>query len=253
MHLVYDEQLRARNDISGDRTMNDKICIISGVGPGTGASTARRFAAAGYKVAMLARDEKRLSTLEKEIPNARAFPCDVSNQSSVEKTVEKITLEMGRPEVLIHNAVRGTFGTFLEIEPEDLRQNFDINTMGLLYLSRAVTPMMLERGKGVIIASGNTAALRGKPRFAGFAPTKAAQRILCESMAREIGPQGIHVAYIIIDAVIDLEWTREMMGNKPDDFFIQPDAIADTIYGVSQQDRSAWSFNVEVRPFGEEW
>ena len=103
------------------------------------------------------------------------------------------------------------------------------------------------------MAIGNTSALRGKPRFASFAPTKAAQRILAEAMAREIGPKGVHVAYLVIDAVIDLEWTREMMDDKADEYFIQPDAIADTAYQIAHQERSAWSFNVEVRPFGEAW
>ena len=125
--------------------------------------------------------------------------------------------------------------------------------MGLLYLARAVAPGMIAAGKGAIIATGNTSALRGKPRFAGFAPTKAAQRILAESMARTLGPQGVHVAYVVIDAVIDLEWTRKMFTDKSDDFFIKPAAIADTTWQVVHQERSGWSFHVEVRPFGEEW
>jgi short-subunit dehydrogenase len=103
------------------------------------------------------------------------------------------------------------------------------------------------------VVTGNTSALRGKASFAGFAPTKAAQRILCESIAREVGPKGVHVAYVVIDAVIDLEWTRRMFAGKPDEFFIKPSAIADEIWHVLQQDRSAWSFNVEIRPYGESW
>ena len=103
------------------------------------------------------------------------------------------------------------------------------------------------------MASGNTSALRGKPRFSAFAPSKAAQRILCESLPRDLGPKGIHVAYLVIDAVIDLEWTRKMFSEEKDEFFISPDAIADTAYHVAHQERSAWSFNVEVRPFGENW
>ena len=101
--------------------------------------------------------------------------------------------------------------------------------------------------------TGNTSAQRGMPRFAGFAPTKAAQRILAEAMARELGPKGIHVAYLVIDAVIDVPWARERFKDQPDDFFIKPTAIADELWHVAHQDRSAWSFNVEVRPFGEKW
>jgi short-subunit dehydrogenase len=112
---------------------------------------------------------------------------------------------------------------------------------------------MVEAGEGAIIASGNTSALRGKSNFAGFAPTKAAQRILAESIARELGPKGVHVAYVLIDAVIDLEWTRKRWRDAPDAFFIKPAAIADEIWHVVHQERSAWSFNVEIRPFGEAW
>ena len=233
--------------------MAGSVCLISGVGPGTGAALSRRFAAGGYRVAMLARNQDRLTQLEKEIAGSAGYVCDVSDEATVNAVVARVKEEMGTPEILIHNAVGGAFGTFLEIEPEVLANNFQINTMGLLYLGRAVAPDMIEAGKGVIIASGNTSALRGKPRFAGFAPTKAAQRILAESMARTLGPQGVHVAYIVIDAVIDLEWTRKMFKDKPDGYFIHPSAIADTAYHIAHQDRSGWSFNVEVRPFGEEW
>lgn len=229
------------------------VCVISGVGPGTGAALSRRFATGGYQVAMLARNQERLSQLERDIPHTTGFRCDVSDQAAVDTTLAAIKENLGAPEVLIHNAVGGAFGTFLEIEPAVLEQNFQVNTMGLLYLARAVAPDMIAAGKGAIIATGNTSALRGKPRFAGFAPTKAAQRILAESMARSLGPQGVHVAYVVIDAVIDLEWTRKMFTDKSDDFFIKPAAIADTTWQVVHQERSGWSFHVEVRPFGEEW
>lgn len=233
--------------------MAEPVCLITGVGPGTGAALSRRFAHGDYRVAMLARDRERLTRLETEIADARGYVCDVTDEAAVNATVAQVKDDLGGPEVVIHNAVGGAFGDFLEIKPETLDYNFQVNTMGLLYLARAVVPDMIEAGKGVIIASGNTSALRGKPRFAGFAPTKAAQRILAESMARTLGPNGIHVAYIVIDAVIDLEWTRKMLPDKPDDFFIQPDAIADTAFHVAHQDRSGWSFNVELRPFGEVW
>lgn len=233
--------------------MDDKVCLISGVGPGTGASLARRFAAGGYRIAMLARNQERLQALEAEISSAKGYVCDVSDEAAVNATVAEVIAAQGQPEILIHNAVRGTFGNFLEMDPADLNRNFQINTMGFLYLARALSPAMAAAGHGVIIASGNTSALRGKANFAGFAPTKAAQRILAEAMARELGPKGVHVAYIVIDAVIDLEWTRKMMGDKPTEYFIQPDAIADNAFHVAHQDRSAWSFNVEVRPFGEVW
>ncbi|MEO6419352.1 MAG: SDR family NAD(P)-dependent oxidoreductase, partial [Polyangiaceae bacterium] len=131
--------------------------------------------------------------------------------------------------------------------------NFQTNTMSLLYLARRLAPAMIEAKTGSIVVTGNTSAVRGKANFAGFAPTKAAQRVLAESIARDLGPKGVHVAYLLIDAVIDLEWTRMMHAGKPDEFFIQPAAIADEIWHVVHQPSSAWSFNVDLRPFGENW
>jgi short-subunit dehydrogenase len=229
------------------------IAVVTGVGPGTGAALVRRFSHGGYRVAMLARNRDRLDKLEREVANAHAYACDVTDEAQLDSTVEAIHADLGTPKVLIHNAVGGAFGNFMEIDPAVLNQNFQVNTMALLYLARRLAPGMVAAGDGAIIASGNTSALRGKANFAGFAPTKAAQRILAESIARELGPKGVHVAYVLIDAVIDLEWTRKRFHDAPDEFFIKPAAIADEVWHVAHQDRSAWSFNVEVRPFRETW
>jgi NAD(P)-dependent dehydrogenase (short-subunit alcohol dehydrogenase family) len=234
-------------------TENHPVAVVTGVGPGTGAAIARRFARGGYRVAMLARSRDRLAALERELPDAKGYRCDVTDEAQLDSTIDAIRRDLGTPKVLIHNAVGGAFGSFMEIEPQVLNRNFQVNTMALLYLARRLAPDMIAAGDGAIIASGNTSALRGKAAFAGFAPTKAAQRILAESMARELGPKGVHVAYVLIDAVIDLEWTRKRFAGAPDDFFIKPAPIADEIWHVTHQDRSAWSFNVEVRPFRETW
>ena len=233
--------------------MSSKVCVITGVGPGTGAALTRRFAAGGYRVAMLARNADRLAALEAQVAGAKAFPCDVSDPEQVTAAAEAIRRDLGEPAVLIHNAVGGAFGTFLEIDPEILNRNFQTNAMGLLYLARAFVPAMIARGEGALIATGNTSAQRGRAAFAGFAPTKAAQRILAEAIARDAGPKGVHVAYVVIDAVIDVPWTRERFKDRPDDFFITPAAIADEIFHLAHQDKSAWSFNVEIRPYGEAW
>lgn len=233
--------------------MSENVCVISGVGPGTGAALTRRFAAGGYRVAMLARNAERLSKLETDIAGARAYPCDVSDPRQIDTAAAVIERELGSPAVVIHNAVGGAFGSFLEIDPAVLNQNFQTNTMGLLYLARRFVPAMIARGAGALIATGNTSALRGRANFAGFAPTKAAQRILAEAIARDAGPKGVHVAYVVIDAVIDVPWTRERFKDRPDSFFIKPSAIAEEIFHLAHQDKSAWSFNVEIRPFGENW
>ena len=225
------------------------LAFVTGVGPGTGAAISRRFAQDGYRVAMLARDADRLATLEKEIPDSIAVSCDVSDAAALERAIARV----GDPKVVVHNAVGGAFGTFDKIEAETLRRNFEINTMALFRLARLTTPAMVAAGDGALIVTGNTSAERGRPAFAGFAPTKAAQRILAESLARDLGPKGVHVAYLVIDAAIDVPWQRELQPDKPDDFFISPTSIAAEVYHLAHQPRDAWSFRAEVRPFHEPW
>jgi hypothetical protein len=133
---------------------------------------------------MIARTEKRLMQLARETSGTHAFAADVTDADQMDEVLGRITNELGTPEVVIHNAVGGVFGNFQEIDPAVLERNFQINVMALLHLVRRTAPSMMEAGHGVIIASGNTSALRGKANFAGFAPTKAAQRVLAESIAR---------------------------------------------------------------------
>lgn len=225
------------------------LALVTGVGPGTGAAVARRFAEGGYRVAMLARDKARLAALEKEIPDSIAVPCDVTDAAALERAVGAI----GKPKVVVHNAVGGAFGTFLNVDAETLQRNFQTNTMALFHLARLTTPAMVAAGEGSIIVTGNTSAQRGRANFAGFAPTKAAQRILAESLARDLGPKGVHVAYLIIDAVIDVPWQRQRVPDARDDFFISPKSIAAEVYHLAHQPRDAWSFLAEVRPFHEPW
>lgn len=233
--------------------MTQKRLLVTGVGPGTGAAIVRRFAEGGYEVAMVARNVQRLKQLEAEVPGSKAFPADVTDTAGLDEALDRIFDDFGLPDVVIHNAVGGAFGNFQQVDPSILERNFRVNVMAFLNLARRVAPAMIEAGAGAIIATGNTSALRGKSNFAGFAPTKAAQRILAEAIARELGPKGIHVAYLVIDAVIDVEWTRAARPDAPDDFFIQPADIASELWHVAHQPKSAWSFNVELRPFMETW
>lgn len=233
--------------------MKKKRLLITGVGPGTGSAIVRRFAEGGYDVAMIARNAERLESLENEIAGATAFAVDVLDTRRFDETLDRIVDDFGVPDVVIHNAIGGAFGNFMEIDPAVLDRNFQINVMAFLQLARRISPLMIEAGAGSVIATGNTSALRGKANFAGFAPTKAAQRILAESIARELGPKGIHVAYVLIDAVIDLAWTRAARPDASDEFFIQPADIANEVWHVAHQPKSAWSFNVELRPYTETW
>ena len=233
--------------------MSKKIALITGVGPGTGSSIARRFSDGGYKVAMIARDKERLKSLEDELEDSKGYSCELRNQEYLNSTVDNIIKDFGYPDVFIHNAVRGTRGNFLEFTSEELQSNFDINVLALHRIAQKVAPEMIKKNKGAIIVTGNTSAHRGKANFGGTASTKAAQKILTESFARYLNPKGIHVAYITIDAAIDLEWTRKAWPDKPDDFFIQPNDIASEIWHITHQSKSAWTFDHWLRPFGEIW
>jgi NADP-dependent 3-hydroxy acid dehydrogenase YdfG len=233
--------------------MSRPVAVVTGVGPGTGSAIVRRLSAGGYDVAMLARSRERLASLESADQHSKAYACDVTDEAELDASLAAIRRDLGSPSVLVHNAVGGAFGTFQEIDPKVLHANFQVNTMALLHLARRLAPAMVEAQAGAIVVTGNTSALRGRANFAGFAPTKAAQRILAEAIARELGPKGVHVAYIVIDAVIDHPRQRERFRDAPDSFFIKPAAIADEVWHVLQQDKSAWSFNVEIRPFGEKW
>ena len=233
--------------------MTERVALVAGVGRGTGGAVARRFAAAGYRVALVARSEGRLKEFEAELNGSLALPCDITDPGAIDDMLAKCRTELGEPDVVIHNAARGVWGSFLDIDPAEVEQNFAVNTMSLLHLGRAIAPAMMARGSGALMVTGNTSAWRGVPSFSGFAPTKAAQRILAEAMARELGPKGIHVAYIVIDAIIDLRWTRRQFPDLPEERYAKPDDIAETVYQVAHQPKSAWSFNVEVRPAAEVW
>lgn len=202
---------------------------------------------------MIARNAERLAQLENTVASTKGFVCDVESSEALIDTLNSITDEFGTPNVIIHNAVGGTFGNFLEVSSETLERNFRINTVALLYIAQQLLPKMMERGEGALICTGNTSAYRGKALFSAFAPTKAAQRILLESIARQAGPSGIHAAFVAIDAVIDLPWTRERFPEKPDEFFCQPDDIAEECYRIAHQPKSAWSSETIIRPYCETW
>ncbi len=229
------------------------VCVVVGVGPGTGAAIARRFAAADHAIALLARTTETSAGLARELPDARAYECDATDAASVATTIAAIERDQGAIGVVAYNAGSGTWSTVETLVPAALEAAFRINTLGLLHVAQAVIPGMIARGEGAIVVTGATASRRGGARAAGFAPAKAAQRSLAESMARQLWPKGIHVALIIVDGVVDLPRTRASLADKPDSFFVKPDELAATVYHLATQPRSAWSFEVEARPFGETW
>ena len=233
--------------------MSKPVCVIAGVGEGNGAALARAFSNEGMSVALLARGTDFSEKLAKELADSRAYACDVSDPDSVAKTFDSIRNDLGDPETVVYNAGSGVWGDVESIDLEDFETSWRVNAYGSLVVSREVIPAMKAAGRGNIILIGATASKRGGPRTAAFAPAKAAQRSLAESMARTLWPQGIHVSLIMIDAVVDLPRTRKNMPDKPDDFFLKPDDMAASAVWLARQPRSAWTFEIEVRPFGENW
>ncbi len=233
--------------------MKLSVCAVVGVGPGNGAAIARRFAAEGYAVALLSRSTAFAAQLAASLPAARAYACDVSDAASVATAFDAIAREMGDVEVLVYNAGSGTWGSVEDVTPEAFEASWRVNALGSLLACQKAIPAMKKAGRGSIVFIGATASRRGNVRTAAFAPAKAAQRSLAESMARHLWPAGIHVAIVIVDGVVDLETTRKRMPDKPDSFFIRPDDVAETVLTLARQKPSAWSFEVEARPFGETW
>jgi len=229
------------------------VCVVIGVGPGNGAAFARRFAADGHAVALLARSADTSRELAASLTDARAYACDVGDAASVQRTFDAIRAEMGDPAVVIYNAGSGTFGTFEDVSAADFEASWRVNSLGAFLVAKQVVPAMKRAGSGAFIVVGATASRRGTPRTVAFAPAKAAQRSLAESLAKHLWPAGIHVSLIVIDGVVDLPRTRKMMPDAPDEFFVKPDDVAATAAWLATQPRSAWAFEVEARPFGERW
>jgi NAD(P)-dependent dehydrogenase (short-subunit alcohol dehydrogenase family) len=231
----------------------EPVAVVAGVGPGNGAALARCFAAEGYRVAALARDKKNFEDLVEELPAARGYACDVSDAAAVGATFARIRDELGSIEVLLFNAGSGVFADIEAITPAQFEASWRVNALGAMLCSQQVIPDMKARGSGSIIFIGATASRRGGPRTAAFAPAKAAQRSLAESMAKSLWPSGIHVALIIIDGVVDLPRTRASMPDRPDEAFVDPDGVAQIALDLCRQSPRAWSFEVEARPAVETW
>jgi NADP-dependent 3-hydroxy acid dehydrogenase YdfG len=236
-----------------DSARTKPVAVIVGVGPGNGAAFARRFSAAGHALALIARSTTFSQSLADALPDSKAYACDVSNLEALAQTLSRIERELGPVETLIYNAGAGVWGSIEELTASDFQRSFSISALGAVVAVQQVLPGMKARGRGNIVFIGATASRRGRAKTAAFAAGKAAQRSLAESLARDLGPVGIHVSLLIIDGVIDLPRTRERYPERPDSFFLRPDDIASTVLHVVQQPRSAWTFELDVRPFAESW
>jgi NAD(P)-dependent dehydrogenase (short-subunit alcohol dehydrogenase family) len=229
--------------------MTKPICVVAGIGPKNGASFVRRFHQAGYRVAMLSRSTELSAALAKELGDAKAYACDVSDESAIKQTFAAIRTDLGDPEVLVYNAGSGSWKGFDATTSAELERALRINAVGLMIAAQEVLPAMRKVKKGSIVVVGATASLRGKPMTTAFAAAKAAQRSLAQSMARQFWPEGIHVSLMIVDGQIgdaDMEVTETMKRLDPRD-------IADAAFQLTRQPTSAWSFEVDLRPKDEPW
>lgn len=229
------------------------VAAVVGVGPGNGSAVARVFSGAGYAVGLLARRAEHIEPLAKTLPDAAALTCDVTDDASIERAFAAIRGRLGDVEVLLFNASGAVWGNVEELGVDDFEAAWRVDARGLYACAKQVIPAMQANGRGSILVVSAGAARRGRAGTAAFAPAKAAQRSLAESMAHQLGPQGIHVAIEVIDGVVDLPRSRARMRDKPDDFFVKPQAVAENLLWLARQDRSAWSFEIEARPFGEKW
>ena len=229
-----------------------ETAIIAGVGPGTGASLARAFAAEGYGVALLSRHAESSDPVAQQIrvQNGRVLviPTDVTNKQSVRIAVDRVHSDFGSVTALAYNAGGFSRGSFLDLDPESIRQSFDVGVMGLVHLAQAVIPDMLAAGHGFISLTGATAALRGRAGFAPLAIAKASLRMIGQSLAREFHPNGIHVVHVIVDGQIETPKLRVRYANRPSDTTIPPDAIAAAVMCMLKQPPGAWTQEIDLRP-----
>ncbi len=234
-----------------------KVVAVVGVGPGLGRALAVRFARGGFAVALVARREPSLQPVQAEIESfggvVRSYVGDAADERSVGATFARIREELGAPEALLYNAGAFKAGGILELTATDFEQAWRVNCLGGLLTAQAVLPAMLERGGGTIIYSGATASLRGSARFAGLAVGKFGLRALAQSMARELGPKGIHVAHVVIDGGIDTARMRAMLANRAPQALLAPTAIAENYWNLHAQDPSSWSQEIDLRPSVEKF
>ena len=230
-----------------------RVAAIVGIGPGNGRALAEKFASEGFQVAMLSRSGDTLNDYEREIANAHAFVCDATDHESVRTAFEAVRETLGDVDVLIYNAGAGLWGGLGDITDQDLEFCWRVNAQGLFHCAQQVIEPMTIHGNGAIAVIGAGAAWRGRAGTLAFAQAKAAQRSIAQSLARQYGTEGIHIGSVVIDGVVDTPKTRKAMPDKGDDFFLKPADIALSVFNLVAQPRSAWSFEIDLRPHTESW
>jgi len=230
---------------------------VVGVGPGLGAALVHRFAQGGHPVAMLARSREFVRRLEAEVAEAGgralAVTADVSNAEAVAQAFETVRAKLGPPEMLLYNAGSGKWGRITEITPAQFEESWRSNAYGAFLCAKQSVSGMIKNGRGVMLFTGATAGVKAGPLSAAFGPAKFAMRGLAQSLARDLGPRGIHVAYVNVDGMIDMPHVRSQMPSVKDEDLLKPAAIAEAYWHLANQDPSAWTQELDVRPFKEKF
>jgi NAD(P)-dependent dehydrogenase (short-subunit alcohol dehydrogenase family) len=233
------------------------IAMVVGVGPGLGAALVRRFAQGGHAVAMLARSREFMDGLAAEVKAADgrtlAVTADVGDAAEINRAFDTVRSKLGVPEVLLYNAGSGNWGTISEITPEQYEDSWRVNAFGAFLCAKQAVPDMIKNKRGVILLTGATAGIKAGPMSAAFGPAKFAVRGLAQSLARDLGPRGIHVAYVNVDGMIDMPAVRSQMPSVKDEDLLKPAAIAEAYWFLANQDPSAWTQELDVRPFKEKF
>ena len=237
------------------------VALIIGAGDSTGGAIARRFAAGGYTACVTRRDAQKLQPLVESIEaaggKAVAFGSDARKEEEVIALFEQVEREVGPVEVLVFNIGANVPSSILEETARKYFKIWEMACFGGFLNGREAARRMVERGRGTIIFTGATAALRGAANFAAFAGAKHALRALAQSMARELGPRNVHVAHVVVDGAIDTEFIRtsfpERYALKSEDGILNPEHIAENYWHLHAQPRDAWTFELDLRPYMERW
>ena len=227
-----------------------KTALIVGVGSGLSASLARLFAKTGLKVALAARRAANLATLAQET-GAKTFACNSTDRAQVAKLFSDVEAALGSPDVVVYNASYRTRGPFVELVPEEVEKALMVTAFGGFLVGQEAAKRMLPKRHGAIFFTGASASVKGYAQSAPFAMGKFALRGLAQSMARELSPHGIHIGHVVVDGGIKSE-RRPDPPDKPDSM-LDPDAIAESYLHLLQQPRSAWAWEIELRPWVEKF
>ena len=231
-----------------------KSALVAGVGPGLGAALVVKFVAEGFRVAAVARNRQRLEALLAERglqEGTKAYACDVTEPGAVSALFAKHEAELGTPSIVVFNAGAYTLGSVQELTPEEVIRCWRVGCFGGFLIGQAAVRSMLGSGGGSLLFTGATAGLRGSAGFAALAIAKFGLRALAQSMAREYGPKGIHVAHVVIDGGIGEAIGRQSEKQESSDSSLLPDAIAETYWQLHLQQRSGWTQELDLRPWVE--